>query len=456
MDVFNVSLIFSVNLQDYQFSKRKVSLEQLKLSKPLISAMTAAGYLTPKEIQARTMSRILGGQDIIAVGPDGSGKTTTYILGVLMRLKYGFEEAPRALILVPTKERVLEVIEQFNLLNRNDTIRIVGIHADGSMEAQINELTDGVDIVVAVPSRARAVYLKLGLNTNKIQMLVVDDAAEMVKLGMQLPINELANSIQKCQHLIFTDVLHDRLSLMIDPFMKLPTLIEVEDLGDEQTETHSQLLYHLPNFRTKLNLLNLLLKDAEVFDKVVVFVNTRLTAQTLSKDLFDGKADDIFVYKPLFFDEAGFDDIEDFKAVEEARVLIIANEGLDHIDLTGIPFIFHFELPVQKETYLNRVIKTQENEDVVAITFTTDLELPQVRKIEQAIGQRIEVADLPEDLLIEEVTKAALQKSKLAKEQAEEEAFNDAAFHKRKESNSKTTNFGIGQKAIMNKKKKHG
>ena len=431
-----------------------MSLEQLKLSKPLVSAMTAAGYLTPKEIQAKTMSRILGGQDVIAIGPEGSGKTTTYVLGVLMRLKYGFEEAPRALILVPTKERVLEVIEQFKLLNRNQTIRIVGIHADGSMEAQVNELTDGVDIVVAVPSRARAVYLKLGLNTNKIQMFVVDDAAEMVKLGMQLPINELANSIQKCQHLIFTEVMHDRLNVMIEPFMKLPTTIEVEDLGESQTETQPQLLYHVPNFRTKLNLLNLLLKDVEVFDKVVVFVNTRLTAQTLAKDLFDGKADDIFVYKPLFFDEAGFDAIEDFKAVDEARVLIVANEGLQTIDLSGIPFIFHFELPVQKETYLNRVIK-QGDEEVVAITFTTDLELPQVRKIEQAIGKKIEIADLPDDLLIEEVTKATANKVKLAKAQAEEDAFQEAAFHKKKESNAKTSNFGIGQKAITNKKKKH-
>ncbi|HTM97179.1 MAG TPA: DEAD/DEAH box helicase [Pedobacter sp.] len=433
-----------------------MSLEQLKLSKPLISAMTAAGYLSPKEIQARSMSRILGGQDIIAVGPEGCGKTTTYILGVLMRIKYGFEEAPRALILVPTKERVLEVVEQFNALNRNTSIRIVGIHADGGMEQQVNELTDGVDIVVAVPSRARAIYLKLGLNTNKIQMFVVDDAAEMVRSGMQLPINELANSIQKCQHLIFTEVMHDRLYKMIDPFMKLPTLIEVEELNEKQAETHTQLLYHVPNFRTKLNLLNLLLKDEEVFEKVVVFVNTRLTAQTLSKDLFDGKAPDVFVYKPLFFDEAGFDAIEDFKETPEARVLIVANENLASLDLSSIPFIFHFELPEQKETYLNRVIKKHVDEDVVAITFTTDLELPTVKKIEQAIGQRIEIADLPEGLLIEEVNKASAQKKKITQEQAEEEAYQDAAFHKRKESNSKTANYGIGQKAIMNKKKKHG
>lgn len=431
-----------------------MSLEQLKLSKPLVSAMTASGYLVPKEIQARAMSRILGGQDVIGIGPEGCGKTTTYILAVLMRLKYGFEEAPRALILVPTKERVLEVIEQFNRFNRNQTIRIVGIHADGSMEAQINELTDGVDIVVAVPSRARAVYLKLGLNTNKIQMLVIDDAAEMVKQGMQLPINELANSIQKCQHLVFTEVMHDRLATMIETFMKLPTTIEVEDLGDTETETHPQLLYHVPNFRTKLNLLNLMLKDVEVFDKVIVFVNTRLTAQTLSKDLFDGKASDIFVYKPLFFDEAGFDDVEDFKADAEARVLIVANEIAESIDVSEIPIIFHFELPNQKETYLNRVIKN-ELEDVMAITFATDLELPQVRKIEQALGKKIEVAELPADLLIEDVTKSTAKKGK-AKEVDEEEIFREAAFHQKKESNAKTTNFGIGKKAVMNKKKKHG
>lgn len=404
------------------------------------------------------MSRILGGQDIIAIGPEGSGKTTTYVLATLMRLKTGGGDAPRALILVPSKEKVLEVLEYFNQLNKNSTFNIVGIHADQSIDEQVEELTDGVDIVVAIPSRARAIYLKLGLNTNKIQMMIVDDAADMVKQGLQLPINELANSIQKCQHLVFTEVMHDRLDKMIADFMFMPTTIEVEELSETKVETYTQLLYQVPNFRTKLNLLNLLLKDTEVFDKVVVFVNTRLTAQTLSKDLFDGKAEDIFVYKPLFFDEAGFESLEAFKVNEKARVLIVANENYDEASLTNIPFIIHFELPEDKMLYINRVIKKDEV-DLVALNFITDLELPQLRKIEQAIGHKLEDAELPEDLKIEDMGKATKQKTKRAKElerqQAEEEAFREAAFQQKKESNAKTTNYSSGEKAKMNKLRNH-
>jgi len=436
-----------------------VSLEQLKLSKPLVSAMSALGCLSPKEVQLRTMSRILGGQDVIATGPEGCGKTTTYVLATLMRLKTGGGDAPRALILVPNKEKVLEVLDCFDKLNRNDTFRIVGIHADDPIDTQVENLTDGVDIVVAIPSRARAIYLKLGLNTNKIQMMILDDASDLVKQGLQLPVNELARSIQKCQHLVFTEVMHEKLAYMIEGFMQLPATIEVEELLEAEVETYPQLVYHVPNFRTKLNLLNLLLKDTEVFDKVVVFVNTRLTAQTLSKDLFDGKADDIFVYRPLFFDEAGFESLEAFKINEKARVLIVANENFEEVSLSGIPFVFHFEIPEDRIRYINRVIKTDEV-DLVSLNFITDLELPELKKIEQALGHKIEEAELPEDLLIEGGAKATKQKSKHAKEleraKAEEEAFRNAAFQPKKESNAKTTNFSSGEKAKMNKQKKHG
>ena len=188
-------------------------------------------------------------------------------------------------------------------------------------------------------------------------------------------------------------------------------------------------------------------------------MNTRLTAQTLGKDLYDGKADDIFVYKPLFFDEAGFESLDAFKVNDKARVLIVANENFEEVKLSGIPFVFHFELPEDRMRYINRVIKT-DDVDLVSLNFITDLELPELKKIEQAIGQKIEEGELPEDLLIEDSSKLSKVKSKRVKEeermQAEEEAFRNAAFQPKKESNAKTTNYSSGEKARMNKQKKHG
>lgn len=431
-----------------------MSLDKLKLSKPLVAAMTDAGFLTPKEIQAKTMSRILGGQDVIAVGPEGSGKTTTYVLATLMKLKYAFEEAPRALILVPDAEHVDHVLEQFKLLNRNSTFRILGIDSRGAVDTQMNEITDGCDIIVAVPDRARALYLKLALNTNKIQLFIVDNAELIVKKGLQLPVVELANSAYKSQHVVFTEVMHEKLNHMISPFMKdSASTIEVDEIGEKQAEVYQQMLYQVPNFRTKLNLLTLLLNDKEVFDKVVVFVNTRLTAQTVYKNFNHNKEGEISIYRSLFFDDKGYDDIEDFKDNPDARVLIVANENLGDLNIEGIPILLHLELPEQKETLIQRIVKNGD-EEVVAITFSTDIELIEVKKIEQAIGQKMEVMELPEDLKVVDAITAKPKKKKANED--DEDSERGAAFHEKKASNLKNYNYSAGTKAKMTYKNKKG
>ncbi|WP_443939128.1 DEAD/DEAH box helicase [Pedobacter sp. MW01-1-1] len=431
-----------------------MSLDKLKLSKPLVAAMTDAGFLAPKEIQVKMMSRILGGQDVIGVGPEGCGKTTTYVLATLMKLKYAFEEAPRALILVPDIEHVDAVLDQFKLLNRNNTFRILGIDSRGTIENQMNEITDGCDIIVAVPDRARALYLKLALNTNKIQLFIVDNAELIIKKGLQLPVAELANSAYKSQHVVFSEVVHEKFNHLVAPFMKDSAVtIEVDEIGEPQAEVYPQMLYQVPNFRTKLNLLTLLMDDADFFDKVVIFVNTRLTAQTVYKNFNRSKEGEISIYRPLFFDDAGYDEVSDFIENPNARILIVANENAADVDGKGIPFILHFELPEQKETLIKRVIK-QGDSEVITLTFATDIELAEVKKIEQAIGQKMEVIELPEDLKIVDAASAKPKKKKSDDE--EDKSERGAAFHEKKASNVKNYNYSAGAKAKMTYKKKKG
>jgi ATP-dependent RNA helicase RhlE len=432
-----------------------VWFEKLKLKKQLVRSVNEAGFTNPKELQLRTLSRIAGGQDIIAIGHEGSGKTTTYVLGVLNRFNYAPEGVPRVLILVPEKDDVFGVIEQFDRLNKNKSIKIVGLYVAPGIEAQMDALADGADIVVATPDRARAIYLKLALNLNKVDMFVVDDADEMIKKSLQLPVVELANSIGKAQKLVFTEVMHSKLEKMLAPFMSEPAIIEVEALAEKPLETHPQFLYNVPNFGTKLNLLNLFMYDEELFTKTVVFVNTRATADKVYKSLQTRLRSAVAYLNPQFFDSPGFKSIEEFKADESSRVLLVANENEETLNLTDIPFLIHFDLPAEKELFIERITNHQpdsENE-TMALTFATDLELSQVKKIEQASGKKITVAELPEDLIIEKEIKA--KKEEKAAKPNPDAPIVGAAFHEKKAANSKTYNFSSGQKAKMNNKRKH-
>jgi superfamily II DNA/RNA helicase len=412
--------------------------------------MNELGYTCPKDVQQKTLNRIIGGQDIIVVAPEGAGKTTTLVLATLNRFNYAPEGVPKVLILVPETDDVHAVTELFSRLNKNTSISIVSLYVSPGLDAQLDALAEGADIIVATPDRARAIYLKLALNLNKMELFIVDDADRMIKKGMQLPVAELANSVTKAQYLVFTDVTHSRLDKMIDPFMTKAVTVEIDELEETPIATHQQLLYNVPNFLTKVNLLNLFMYDAEVFTKSVVFINNRATAEKVYQSMSRRMHETVGYLNP-HFDEHGFKTVDEFKANPEARALIVITEESQALDLTGIPFLIHFDLPEDKEIYISRVTKAADDDETIALTFATDLELSQIKKTEQATGNKMETAPLPDDLVIVNDSKA---KPKATKEKSEPER--GAAFHEKKASNNKNYNYSSGEKAKMNMKKKHG
>ncbi len=424
--------------------------DKIKLNKQLVRSLNELGYTNPKEVQQKTLNRIIGGQDVIVVAPETAGKTTTVVLAALNRFNYAPEGVPKVLILVPETEDVHITLELFDRLNKNTSISIVGLYVTPGLDAQMDALADGADIVVATPDRARAIYLKLALNLNKMELFIVDDADRMIKKGMQLPVAELANSVTKAQYLVFTDVVHSKLDKMIDPFMTKAVTVEIDELEETAIETHQQLLYNVPNFLTKVNLLNLFMYDAEVFTKSVVFINNRTTAEKVYQSMSRRMHEAVGYLNP-HFDEHGFKSMEEFRANPEARAIIVVTEEQDQLDLSGIPFLIHFDLPEDKETYINRVTKTTESDDTIALAFATDMELSLVKKIEQATGNKMENADLPDELVI--VNDA---KPKAPKKPKETESERGSAFHEKKASNNKNYNYSSGEKAKMNMKKKHG
>ncbi len=426
--------------------------EKLKLSKQLVRSLTENGFESPTAIQQKSLARIYGGQDLLVISPQGSGKTTTLALAALSRLKINPEGVPKILILAADKDDVLALIEKLELLNKNKTILVVGLYPAPGTEAQMNALADGADIVVATPDRARALYLKLGLNLNKIELLIIDDADKIVKQGMQLPVAELANSITKCQHLVFTEITHQRLEKMISPFMAQAATIEVDEEPELKLETCPQVLYHVPNFGTKLNLLDIFIQDEEVFNKTVIFVNTRTTAEKIYKNLKRWLKNSVALLNSPTIEMNSLESLEAFTEADELKALVVINADSVAGNLQNIPVIIHFEIPANHDLFVERVTgNLLQNEEMLAITFVTDLELGELRKIESTLGQRLQMAELPENLIIEKT-----EKEKPVKTTKEVEPEYGSAFHQKKESNAKNYNYSAGQKAKMSKKKKHG
>ena len=200
-----------------------------KLNKKLAGALALNGIETPKELQSKCIPKINSGADVIGIGPLNSGKSTTIIISAIQKLPYAVETAPRVLIVVADKEKASAMKEQFILLTKETDLRTVCVFEEGKIEKQAEEVQKGTDILIGTPKRLMEHYFLWNLNVNKIKLFVIDDAEMMPKISAQGHIDRLALSLPKCQHLVFTSDLNEKVEKLIQKFIIAPQVIEVSE-----------------------------------------------------------------------------------------------------------------------------------------------------------------------------------------------------------------------------------
>ncbi len=422
-----------------------MSLDSLKINKQLKLAMNSLGIHSPTKIQEKTINRIIGGHDVVATGPEGCGKTTAAIMGVIARLVYAQGDAPRALYLVPTQEKVEEIEELFAQLGVNTDLRVETIKKNSNFDYLRDLLAEGVDIVIGTPERTQPFYYKTGINVTQLKMLVIDGADHICRIGTHTSTKQLAENIPvKSQHLVFSQVIHPKVENMMEDFLNFPNYIEVKEQKDLDIETIDLKLYEVQNFKTKLNLINILLGDAVSYPKSVVFSSSKLNAAKIYKSLEKRNPDQIVLLNPSFFDQKGVTSVEEFQGNDNLRTLVISTEDLEQtLNLGNIPHIIHFDLGDDKDQIINRIVRFENSlEDAQAIFFATENEIAIIRRIEQSLDMVIPVEDLPIGTVVEgDVERVEVIEGPILSDDP-----NVGAFHKKKEKNSKTYNYGIKDK----------
>ncbi len=415
-------------------SENKPSFENFNLNKQLLNALADAGFETPTEIQQKAIPIITGGQQVIGIAQTGTGKTAAYMLPLLMKVRYAQGKEPRAVILAPTKELVVQLAEHARNFAKYTDLRIVAIYGGVGVKTHADSIANGADIIVATPGRFMEIYLKGDLPVKQIKTLVLDEADRMMDMGFMPQLRKIFEVIpSKRQNLLFSATFPERVERLSQEFLEFPVRIEVTPPATAAVRV-AQELYELPNIKTKINFLEYLLQDKELFNRVIIFTRTKDTANNIIK-FFERK--EIGPARVIHSNKGQNTRINAMYEFKEGnlRILVSTDVSSRGIDVTEVSHVINFDVPVLYEDYVHRIGRTgRAFSDGKAITFVNPAELYHIHKIEKLMREKIPVKKVPEAVPVEETS--PVEKKEMAMEidrqKKKEDPTYQGAFHDRK------------------------
>jgi len=431
-----------------------MTFEDLNLTPPLQRALHELGYTRPTTIQHKAFPVIMSGRDVCGIAQTGTGKTFAYLLPSLRLMKFSKSRSVQMLILVPTRELVIQVVEAIKKLTSYMTLEVDGVYGGTNINPQKARVEKGCDILVATPGRLMDIALDGSLNTKQIKKLVIDEVDEMLNLGFRTQIKNILDLLpEKRQNLLFSATITEDVEKLMQAYFNDPVRIEAAPTGTP-LENIDQWAYAVPNFYTKVNLLVYLLRHDKEMSRVLIFAGTKQLADQLFAELelsFPEEGEIIHSNKAQNY---RFNAVKKFQE-GNCRFLIATDIVARGIDVAEVSHVINFDTPDQAETYIHRIGRTgRADKKGISITFITPREKKAQAGIEELMRLAIPVLPLPNDLDISEVlTEDEKPKVYMKTDHIKplKKEYNEKDFHKKSAKKLKI-NAKVSRKDQMKKK----
>lgn len=441
-----------------------MTFEELNLNKPLLKALSDLEYVYPTPIQEKSFSVIMSGRNMVGIAQTGTGKTFAYLLPLLRQLPFSHQKDPRILILAPTRVLVVQILKEVKKLTQYTSLRSAGVYGDTNINTQKQLVYDGVDILVATPGRLIDLTFTGILRLKNIQKLVIDEVDEMLSLGLRSQLLSVLDLLpQKRQTLMFSATFTPDVETFMSNSIPGSVRIEIEPHGTP-IEKIVQKAYLVPNFNTKVNLLEkLLLADSEL-SRVLVFVGTKKLADRLFEHLNKVFPDQVGV---IHSNKAHNTRLSALKQFQDGahRLLITTDVIARGMDIADVTHVINFDMPSDPDDYIHRIGRTgRAHKDGIAISFINSTEQGYQHQIELLMKRQIPMEPLPENLEISKIFTEEEKPINLFDKNyltAPPKKDTKGAFHKKKEKNLKVNSGSLkskkqrknqGFKPIMTKK----
>jgi ATP-dependent RNA helicase RhlE len=433
------------------------SFDKFGLRKQLQNAIEDLGFKTPTPIQKQSFYVILSGKDMLGIAQTGTGKTLGYMMPLLDKLKYSKQSNPRILILVPTRELVIQIKGDIDNFSKYLSLRTIGIYGGVNIKSQSIELYEGCDIVVATPGRLYDLILNQSLVVKGLKKLVIDEVDVILDLGFRTQITNILDLLpKKRQNIMFSATMTKHVESLIDDFFISPIKISIAVSGTPLNKINQQC-YDVENFNTKINLLTHLIANQEEFKKVLIFVSNKKMADKVFKLIEPEFGHESCIIHSNKSQNYRIRSIEDFDSGKN-RILVSTDVMSRGLDLNEISHVVNFDTPEFPENYMHRIGRTGRAEkEGNTILFSTEKEQPFKKKIEELMACEIPMVDFPNEVGVS---------SELILEERAEHGFNKnenrnskkiemtGGFHEKKEKNLKTNLGGSYRRTIKKKYKK--
>ncbi len=423
--------------------------EDLNLNRPLLNALDDMGYVNPTPIQMEAFAPIMSGVDIVGIAQTGTGKTFAFLLPLLKLWKYNTTDLhPRIVILVPTRELVVQIVSEIEKLTQYMPVKTYGVYGGANINTQKSIISQGLDIIVGTPGRLMDLSMSRALKLKKVKHFVLDEVDEMLELGFSVQLNNILDMLpDRRQNLFFSATLSPEVEIILNTFFVGAKKIQIAKTGTP-LEQIDQSLYHVPNFYTKLNLLSLLLEQSEEMTRVLVFVRNKRLANLIYDAMSTIFGEVIGIIHSNKSQNQRLKAVEKFRD-NRLRVLIATDVIARGVDINEVSHVINFDLPDIPEIYMHRIGRTgRADKNGIAITFVSEFEMDYLMAIETLMHRAIPVSDTPENLvvsdkLLEEEKPVFLGDKQYRKEHT---LKTQGAFHEKSAKNSKVNLGGLSKR----------
>lgn len=452
-----------------------MTFDELNIKKYFKTNLRELGLKDLTLIQERAFPAVMSGRDIMGIAQTGTGETIAYLLPSLNLWKFTPKHEPQIIILVPTRELVLQVEEEVKKLAKDSGIMVVGVFGGAGIQPQAARIREGADVVVGTPGRILDIALHGLLRFGGVRRLILDEVDEMLEQGFRTQIGRVLDLLpKKRQNLMFSATMTDEIETLADTFFNGPLKIEAAPMGTPLENIH-QTVMEVPNFNTKINLLAHLLTTREDMKRTMVFVSTIAMAdevyERLAERLAEAEADggehiSIDYLHSRRTQSQRFGTLRSFRD-GETDVLIATDLIARGIDIEGVSHVICFDLPFEPEQYIHRIGRTgrvrlahpeDENDTSIvveegrALSFCTPMEEAALANIEGLMKTTVEREPMPEEVEISDILiEAEMPQIRMRNSLTEIDATPGMAFHERSEKNQKT-NHRVSHRTLMKQK----